>query len=103
MHLFLAKSKVWEYEKEWRILVTYPQIYNSHDDIGDDSSVYYGLNDYKIYVNGCIQAVYLGPKMREMQRDHILEICKDKLGGIPVYSVSLSKNKYDLDVDLLVK
>lgn len=101
MHLFLTKSKAWEYEKEWRIVATYPQIHKTADDIGDDIAAYYALNNQTIFVNGCIQAVYLGPKIRDVQRNHIIEICKDKLGNIPVYSVTLSKDKYDLEVNIL--
>lgn len=101
MHLFLTKSKIWEYEKEWRIIATYPQIYNCSDDIGDDIEEFYWLKSQTISVGNCIRAVYLGPRIKEIQRKHIIEICSQKLGGIPVYHASLSRDKYDLDFRLI--
>lgn len=97
MYLFLSKSKAWKYEKEWRIVATHPQIFNSSEELDDECSSFYDINNQIISVKGCIEAVYLGPRMKEMQRKHIIEICKDKLSNVPVFSVSLSKDKYELE------
>ena len=95
MHLFLIKSKDWEYEKEWRLLFTYPQLYNSADDVGDeDCPEFYNVHSQTISVENCIKSVYLGARIEKIKKDHIVEICK-KL-GIKVYSSVLAKEKYEL-------
>lgn len=95
MPLFLIKSKDWEYEKEWRLLFTYPQLYNSADDVGDeDCPEFYNVHSQTISVENCIKSVYLGARIEKIKKDHIVEICK-KL-GIKVYSSVLAKEKYEL-------
>ena len=96
---FLIKSKEWEYEKEWRIIATYPHIHNYFDEIEDDEdakSLYEIKNQY-ISVESCIKSVYLGPKMKRRIKDHIKEICKNKLNNIPVYEARISKEKYEIE------
>lgn len=97
MSLFLTKSEAWAYEKEWRIVATYPQIHNTAEDIDDEQCLLYGINNQIISVKSCIKNVYLGPKMKKNIQEHIKEICRDKLNNVPVYSTRLSKNKYELD------
>ena len=43
MSLFLSKSMSWAYEKEWRLLFTYPQIYNEAQDVDDELEVFYRI------------------------------------------------------------
>lgn len=96
--LFLSKSSVWEYEKEWRIIATYPQIFNEAEDMNDEEcETLYKIYSQKISVKNCIKAVYLGPKMKEEFREHIKEICKDKLNGVRLYSSRLSATEYKLE------
>lgn len=96
--LFLSKSSVWEYEKEWRIIATYPQIFNEAEDMNDEEyEILYKIYSQKISVKNCIKAVYLGPKMKEEFREHIKEICKDKLNGVRLYSSRLSAKEYKLE------
>lgn len=97
MSLFLSKSMSWAYEKEWRLLFTYPQIYNEAQDVDDELEVFYRIASQQISVASCVKAVYLGSKMKRSIKEHIKEICRDRLGGIPVYSTRLSKEKYALD------
>lgn len=97
MSLFLTKSISWSYEKEWRLLATYPQIYNEAQDVDDELEEFYRIASQQISVASCVKAVYLGPKMKRSIKEHIKEICRDRLGGIPVYSTRLSKEKYALD------
>lgn len=97
MSLFLSKSMSWSYEKEWRILVTYPQMHNEAQDIEDELEEFYRITGQQISVMSCVKAVYLGPKMKQSIKEHIKEICRDRLGGIPVYSTKLSKENYELD------
>jgi len=100
MSLFLVKPKCWEYEKEWRIIATYAQIFNPWDDIEDEDGIerkLYDINDRKLSVKNCIKAVHLGPRMKKEIRDHIKEICFEKLGNIPVYETRLSKENYMLE------
>jgi hypothetical protein len=97
LSLFLTKSMAWSYEKEWRIIATYPQIYNTAEDIDDEHKALYDINSQIIDISKCIKAVYLGAKMKEHVKGHIKEICRTKLDNIPVYSTKLSKNKYELE------
>lgn len=97
MSMFLTKSECWSYEKEWRIIATYPQIHNSASDFEDENKKLYAIDSQVISVKSCIKAVYLGAKMKQSIKKHISEICREKLGGIPVYSTRLSEYKYELD------
>ena len=98
MSLFLVKSNVWAYEKEWRLLVTYPQLYNTSTDIGsEDVYELFDINEQIISVKGCIKGVYLGPKMKEDKKDHIREICKERLCDIPVYNTRNSKDRFAVE------
>ena len=97
MSLFLTKSTIWDYEKEWRIVATHPQIFNVAEDLDDDQEVLYRINSQQISVAGCIKSVYLGPQMKQNIKEHIVEICRNRLGNIPVYSTKLSKDKYELE------
>ena len=97
MSLFLTKSPVWNYEKEWRIVATHPQIFNVAEDLDDDQEAFYHINGQQISVAGCIKSVYLGPQMKQNIKEHIVEICRGRLGNIPVYSTNLSKDKYELE------
>lgn len=101
MSLFLVKPDCWSYENEWRLIATYPQIFNKAEEIGDEEvAELYNINYQTISVSDCIKAVYLGPKMKKEIKDHIYEICKDKLYNVSVYEMSLSPEKYTL-VDTL--
>lgn len=97
LSLFLTKSDAWSYEKEWRIIATHSQIYNTAEDMGDDQALLYAINTQNISVKSCIKSIYLGARMKKNIKEHIKEICRDKLNNIPVYSTRLSKNKYELD------
>lgn len=87
----------WSYEKEWRLLATYAQIYNEADDVYDDQEDFYRINSQNVSVASCVKAVYLGPKMKQNIKEHIKEICTNRLENIPVYSTRLSKEKYELE------
>lgn len=98
MHLFLNKSEVWSYEKEWRIVVTYPQLYNEAEDLDDEQNKeLYKVISQKISIKDCIKAVYLGPKMKKDIKTHIVEICKERLNNTPVFSSKLSATEYKLE------
>ena len=101
MYLFMVKAKSWGHEKEWRLIATYPQLFNSSEDIGDeDVSEFYKLNDQSVSVRGCIKAVYLGPRIEKIKRKHIMEICRESKPRIPVYYVELSHNDFALEFHL---
>lgn len=99
MSAFLIKSKEWEYEKEWRIIATYPHIHNYFGDIEENENAknLYEIKNQYISVKSCIKSVYLGPKMKQRIKDHIKEICKNKLNNIPVYEARISKEKYEIE------
>ncbi len=91
--LFLAKGKAWEYEKEWRILYTKQQLYENN--MLGNSNI-----DLK-----CISAVYLGYRIDDEKREHIVEICK-RLGKmnkpVSVYQAKLNCCKYEFVFDKIL-
>lgn len=100
MALFLRKPLSWSIENEWRLVATYPQIYNSPGDFYDleknDKCPLFALNDKIISVKNCIKSVYIGPRMLNTQREHIKEICA-KLNGVTVHELVISKTDYILE------
>lgn len=96
MHLFLRKPRIWEHEKEWRIVATYPQIYNSAEDM-DDTEILYGIDNRIINVSGCVKKVFLGPRMKTDIKEHVTQICDKNV--VEVHSLKLSKGAYGLECD----
>ena len=96
MAMFLTKSIDWKHEAEWRFVVTCLQLeLNEEWEDIDENKGLYRINDQLIkfpYAKG----VTLGPKMNSRVKEHVAEICHDKL-KIPVYIASLSKTKYSLE------
>lgn len=72
--IMCRKSKVWNYEQEWRIWT-----YNSNVITGNFENPYMKIGNLKA------KAVYLGERMPEYMRRVILEIAKIK--QIPVYQM----------------
>ena len=98
MSLYLVKASCWSYEKEWRIIATYPQIFNTAEEIGDEEvKEFYDISDQIISAKNCIKAIYVGPRMKSEIKNHIYEICNDKLGKIPVYEMNLSRENYSFE------
>lgn len=94
MAIFLMKSRAWENEKEWRFLVTYPQLKLDENDFPDEeSNFFYGISDKTLDVPYATD-VYLGPKMPSKVKEHIREIA-DRL-KIRVHEMKLDKEKYEL-------
>ena len=66
----LTKSKVWEYEQEWRLFkLAAPSEFIPH----------------KLVSNMKPSAVYLGARIKEHNKRRLLKICKEK--GIPCYQM----------------
>lgn len=96
--LYLAKSQFWNYEKEWRIVVPHLYMREKWHEGGffesDEEPFLYSINAQTIdfpYVS----KVYLGPRVPSLQKEHIVEICKNK--KIPVYKSKPSLNQFKLD------
>ena len=88
---FLKKSEEWNYEKEWRIILT--------DDVITQNSGFY---PYKPYI-GFFKpsAVYLGLSISDKNEMLVRQICEIK--GIPLYKARKSSRSYDfefVEVDL---
>lgn len=99
MAYFLIKPIEWEYEKEWRILVTYPQLTCSAEEIGaEDDAELFSVKNTIFAVKDCIKSVYLGARMEDSKKDHIKEICKEKLNNIPVYDTKMSAEHFKIEV-----
>lgn len=96
--LFISKSKDWEYEKEWRIIVSYLQMNRKYDEVemADDSELEKELYniDSQVIEFDCVSRIYLGPKMEEIKKNHIREIGMRL--GVDVIEMSLSKTEYKL-------
>lgn len=94
MSLFLMKSRAWENEKEWRMIVTYPQMkLFAHNLPDEESSYFYDVADQTIHVPFATD-VYLGPKMPQRVKVHIREIASRL--NIRVYELQLDRAKYAL-------
>lgn len=106
MALFLRKSSSWKNEKEWRIVAAYLHIHDETEDFYGIKNGYklswFGLNDKIISVKNCIKAVYIGPRMQKMQREHIKEICSE-LKDVKVYELVISKSKYGFEEKEVLK
>ena len=97
MYLFLVKPKCWEYEKEWRLVGTFPQVTDDAENIGDEELAKFYNISQKISVKDCVTAVYLGARMKKDIKEHISEICNEKLPNVKVFSAKLSKDRYALE------
>lgn len=94
MSLFLMKSRVWENEKEWRVIVTYPQMRLCANNLPNgESSFFYDISEQTIHIPYATD-VYLGPKMPTHVKTHIREIA-DRL-SIRVHEMQLDPQKYAL-------
>ena len=89
---FLNKSIDWEYEKEWRILLTNDPFFRF--DIKKINSNYY----IKIPRP---RSVYLGLNIEDDDKEKIIEICKNR--EITVYQMEKDNSGYNLKPNLLFK
>lgn len=97
MSMFLKKPECWQYEAEWRIIATYAQIYNAATDFDGEieNAVLYNINDKIFSVKDCIKAVYLGPKIPQVQKNHIIDIVSSK-SNVKLFELILSDSEYNL-------
>ena len=96
LHMFLIKNSAWESEKEWRIVVTSPQLEMSDDDFdeNEDSKKKMALIKSRTILFDCIQEIYIGPRMEKHKRQHIKDIAKAL--GVPAIEMRLSDTEYKL-------
>lgn len=93
--LVALKSKVWEYEREWRVIYTRKQMYDLNDSV-----LYEGNIPFK-----CISAVYLGLRIHPEKRDNIIEICKrnSNTGNkISVCQAVMSEKTYEIKFEKII-
>ena len=98
MEFCLQKSRIWENEKEWRILITYSQL-NSDADTADDheNQLLYPDFSHRSILFPFAKEVFIGPKTPKYIENHILEICQKKEQEIDVYRMKLSKASHELE------
>lgn len=101
--LFLTKSKDWDYEKEWRIVVSYLQLhcdYQTVENEDDEKTTknLFDIDSQNIDFN-CVEAIYLGPKIDLEKEKHLVKIGHSL--NKPVYKMKLSQTEYKLEKDLL--
>ena len=75
--LYCTKSKIWEKEKEWRIL---------HNVAGTT----YG------YKSECLKAIYFGPKMDEQYREILCVIIQEQSPHVKFFQGELSKDEFKI-------
>ena len=90
--LFLTKAKVWEYEREWRLLYTKMHMYEY-----DDKVLYQGNIEMQ-----CISAVYFGYRTDPEIKKNIIEICQrisNSSNIIRIFQAKLDNEGYDILFD----
>ncbi|WP_252244444.1 MULTISPECIES: DUF2971 domain-containing protein [unclassified Clostridium] len=97
---FIHKPSVWDYEKEWRIVVPIEQYKNIFGENYDASKKVYVLKDFD-----CISKIYLGKNIEPIKRDHIIEIVKRKnterrdIASIELFETALDGSQYKLNLN----
>lgn len=93
----LKKTKKWEYEKEWRIIINKCRF-------RDISKEFNLSNLFKKNKLGCCfiklpkpNAIYLGLKIKEKHEINIINICNKK--DIPIYKMKESNNSYNINFE----
>ena len=88
---FLRKSEEWNYEKEWRIILT-------EDDIQKNSR----FHPYKPYIEFFKpSAVYMGLNINDKNEDLLKEICEIK--RVPLYRAKKNNRSFDFDFENVIK
>ena len=87
--LFLTKGKVWEYEREWRVIYSKKQMYD--------------LESPELYSRNikfeCVSGVYLGYRIHPEIKKNIIEICERISTDdykIKVYQAELDNEGYEI-------
>ena len=81
IHSVLYKSEDWEYEKEWRFVIT--------------ESEYNG----KTVSTPKPKSIYLGSQIKEDHKEQLIKVCKEN--DIDVYQMKLDSKMYKLNVEKL--
>ena len=96
---FIHKADIWEYEREWRLIIPVTQYENFGGRIE---------NDYFLLIENfdCVSAVYLGANITDENKEKILEIVRRKnadrrrsTSGLPeieVYETGICQDSYKL-------
>lgn len=83
IHSVLYKSEDWEYEKEWRFVIT--------------ESEYNG----KTVSTPKPKSIYLGSQIKEDHKEQLIKVCKEN--DIDVYQMKLDSKMYKLNVEKLLR
>lgn len=101
--MFLIKSKNWEYEKEWRIAVTFTQINEDSKYIDKDKADLYQINNQNIFFD-CITSIYCGANLGKDKVKHVEEIVtrlnNNRSDKIYTYECKLDSSEYKLTYEL---
>ena len=79
--LLFTKSKVWEYEDEYRLV-----------------KMHASRTTITIPLDAIVE-VTIGCKMEQKEKDEIIRVIKDKIPTCKIYEASLSKTKFELDIN----
>lgn len=101
--MFLIKSKNWEYEKEWRVAVTFTQINEDSKDVAKDKADLYQINNQNIFFD-CITSIYCGANLDKDKIKHVEEIVtrlnNNRSDKIYTYECKLHSSEYKLTYQL---
>ena len=97
--IYLIKSPYWKYEQEWRFMVPKAYMEESYSEGGVyseyDEECQFSINSPIIPFN-YVSAVYLGPRIEQTIKQHIVDICKQTLKK-PVFEMTMSLTEFDLE------
>ena len=85
--MLLTKSKDWEYEKEWRVIL-------KRKDYGQDDDLWSIFEEE-------IEAVYLGCRMKEQDKKEIVDIVTNKRKNVNLYESRKSNTEFKVIFNLL--
>ena len=104
--MFLIKSKNWEYEKEWRVAVTFTQINEESKDVAKDKADLYQINNQNIFFD-CITSIYFGANLGKDKIKHVEEIVtrinNNRANKIFTYECKLDSREYKLNYELILR
>lgn len=101
---YCIKSRDWEHEREWRLIVSYLQMHEKNEPREEDKDldVLYKINTQSVDFD-CVTKVLLGVKMRQDIKEHIRDIGKKinhrrkKGEEIKIYETYRSEEEYQLE------
>lgn len=102
--LYLAKSKDWEAQKEWRLAVSYEQMNTDRSSEDAEMDALYNISQQCVSFD-CISKVFLGPRMSLDKKREVYKAVeeandmryREKRPEIKLYVATIHESEYTLD------